>query len=51
MSSLRGRRNRDAGTTVHIGALADRRLKTGRTRRPETALHDLIVDLAVPPRT
>ena len=32
---------------VSTGVLADRNLKTGRTRKPEDALHDLVLGLAV----
>jgi DNA polymerase III delta subunit len=45
MASTR-RRSSGARSPVETGVLADRRLKTGKVRRPEDALHDLMLALA-----
>jgi DNA polymerase III delta subunit len=50
MSSLRGRRSLLATTSVSVGVDADRRLKTGRVRKPEDALQELTIGLALEAR-
>jgi DNA polymerase III delta subunit len=45
MASTR-RRAPQPARTASTGVLADRNLKTGRTRKPEEALHDLVLALA-----
>jgi len=42
------RRARQAGRAAGMGVQADRGLKTGRVRKPEDALHDLVLALATP---
>jgi DNA polymerase III delta subunit len=40
------RRQSSSHTSAPIGARTDRRLKTGRLRRPDDALHELVLELA-----
>ncbi|MFN8593949.1 MAG: hypothetical protein U0031_21040 [Thermomicrobiales bacterium] len=46
MSSARGRTGRRNRATIEAGVRIDRRLKSGRLRKPEHALYDLVIDLA-----
>ena len=46
MSSIRSRRERSTMAGVERGVNIDRRLKTGDIRRPDDALHELLIDLA-----